>query len=104
MRSISALEQMPYSIVRPESFLPFRVPFELAGDTKSNPYELSNEYRSALEESATEAIELKQAIEKRKFDKSMRDRVRAVIGAHFENWLRQTGNYQQLEDLIRLQL
>jgi hypothetical protein len=103
-RSWTALEQLPYALMRPESFTPFRVPFELTGDTKSNPYELSAEYRSSLEEAATQAIELKQAIEKKKLDKSMKERIRAVIHAHFENWLRTTGNWQQIEDLVRLQL
>jgi len=32
-------------------------------------------------------------------DKRKREKLKQIIRAHFEEWLRQTGNIQQIEDL-----
>ena len=42
---------------------------------------------------------MKKMIERKKMDKRKRDKLKVIIRAHFEEWLRQTGNLQQIEDL-----
>jgi hypothetical protein len=93
-----------FSIIPPEEFVPFRVPFDLVGDTKSNPYELEPAYQYALEAHAEEALELKRFIESQKYDRSTKEKFKSIIKESFEDWLRASGNMQQLEDLAKLQV
>lgn len=97
-------ERQTYSLIKADNFLPFRVPFELQGQTKQIPFELETDYQLALEEHSEEAINLKKTIEKISRDRKQQNKIQKIIKEKFENWLIETGGLQQIENLVSLQM
>lgn len=97
------VERSSYVIIKPDHFVPFRIPFELQGQTKQIPFELSNDYQLALEEHSEDAINFKKVVDKIK-DKKLQSKIQELIREKFESWLVESGEIQQIEDLISLQM
>jgi hypothetical protein len=102
--AISKLEKQTYSLVPPDNFSPFRVPFELHGPTKQIPFPLPSDYQLALEDHTEEAILLKKELDRLIQDKKRQAQVQLLVRTHFEKWLAETGAMQQIEDLVKLQI
>lgn len=97
------LERQTYVTIKPDNFVPFRIPFELQGQTKQIPFELENDYQLALEEHSEDVINVKKVLDKIK-DKKLQAKVQESIKEKFETWLAETGEIQQIEDLLSLQM
>jgi len=91
-----------YSILEPDDFTPFVVPFQLPGTTKANPVELPVEYIQALQRKAKRINMLKSTIAA--VPDGIRDEVRRNIEDKFREWLVQSGNIDQVNDLINFHL
>lgn len=102
--AISKLEKQAFSLVAPDNFSPFRVPFELHGPTKQIPFPLPSDYQLALEDHTEEAILLKKELDRLIQDKKRQAQVQSAVRTHFEKWLAETGALQQIEDLVKLQI
>lgn len=102
--AISKLEKQAYSLVAPDNFSPFRIPFELHGPTKQIPFPLPSDYQLALEDHTEEAILLKKELDRLIQDKKRQAQVQSAVRSHFEKWLAETGALQQIEDLVKLQI
>jgi len=102
--AISKLEKQAFSLVPPDNFSPFRVPFELHGPTKQIPFPLPSDYQLALEDHTEEAILLKKELDRLIQDKKRQALVQHLVRTHFERWLAETGAMQQIEDLVKLQM
>lgn len=102
--AISKLEKQAFSLVAPDNFSPFRVPFELHGPTKQIPFPLPSDYQLALEDHTEEAILLKKELDRLIQDKKKQAHVQSAVRSHFEKWLAETGALQQIEDLVKLQI
>lgn len=100
----SKIEKQTFSLIRPNSFWKFRVPFELQGNTKQIPFTLPNEYQLSLEEYAEELVLLRKDISKIVDNKNLQFKLSQMIRSEFENWLSETGSIQQIEDLVKLQI
>jgi hypothetical protein len=101
---ISKLEKQTFSLVAPDNFSPFRVPFELHGPTKQIPFPLPSDYQLALEDHTEEAILLKKELDRLIQDKRQQAQVQLLVRTQFEKWLAETGAMQQIEDLVKLQI
>lgn len=102
--AISKLEKQAFSLVSPDNFSPFRVPFELHGPTKQIPFPLPSDYQLALEDHTEEAILLKKELDRLIQDKKRQSQIQTAVRTHFEKWLAETGALQQIEDLVKLQI
>lgn len=102
--AITKIEKQTYSLVSPDNFSPFRVPFELHGSTKQNPFPLPSDYQLALEDHTEEAILLKKELDRLIQEKRLQLHVQTMVRGQFEKWLAETGAMQQIEDLVKLQI
>jgi len=92
----------PYSLMDPDEFTPFVVPFQLPGNTKANPVELPAEYAQALVRKARKINSIKASIES--VPEASKDELRRSIEEKFREWLVQSGNIEQVNDLINFHL
>lgn len=102
--AITKIEKQTFSLVSPDNFSPFRVPFEVHGSTKQNPFPLPSDYQLALEDHTEEAILLKKELDRLIQDKRTQVQVQTLVRTQFEKWLAETGAMQQIEDLVKLQI
>jgi len=91
-----------YLFMNPDDFSPFVVPFQLPGNTKTNPVELATEYSQALQRKAKRVNLLKGAIAS--VPEALKDEVRRDIEDKFREWMVQSGNIDQVNDLINFHL
>lgn len=100
-----ALDEKPvttYTLMDPNDFSPFVVPFQLPGHTKANPVELPIEYTEALRRKTERINSLKSMIQA--VPDASKDQFRTVIEEKFREWLVQSGNIDQVNDLINFHL
>jgi len=91
-----------YVLMNPDDFTPLVVPFQLPGNTKTNPVELGAEYSQALTRKSKRVNLLKGAISS--VPESVKDEVRRDIEDKFREWMVQSGNIDQVNDLINFHL
>jgi len=91
-----------YSIMSPDEFTPFSVPFQLPGTTKANPIELPPEFTLSLQRRALSILDLKKQIEA--VPDPNKEELKKMIEEKFRGWLVQSGNIDQVNDLINFHL
>jgi len=95
---------LPYELIQASSIVPFTIPFNLLGSTEKIPSKLGSEYATALEEKSDAFAMLKELVEKKQLNQSKKVKLQASIEQKFKEWLVESGNITQIEDLIQLQL
>jgi len=87
-----------FTLLSPEEFLPLVVPFNLPGTTKANPIKLPIEYSTALEKRTKAMSNIKEIISH--LVEEEKELLRNQIGDKFQEWLVESGNIQQINDLL----
>lgn len=95
-------EKQVFSLIDPEKFTQFVVPFQLPGNTKANPIELPADFTQALQQRAKTINSLKTMIES--VPDSMKEELQMSIEENFREWLVASGNIDQINDLINFHL
>jgi TBCC domain-containing protein 1 len=103
------------SILRPELFAPFIVPFRGpssvsdAGPTTSgpatqaNPFATPAEYVAALDSKVSAVANLRNALREARLDETTKRELQATIQAYFKEWLRTSGSMRQVYELARIE-
>jgi len=97
-RTSSEEKEKSYSLLKPDDFAPFVVPFHLPGNTTCNPVELPLEYIEAVEKKVKAVSDLRASLQA--LPNSSRDQIRKAIEAKFQEWLVESGNIEQITDLV----
>lgn len=90
-----------FGLQDPQSFVPFSIPVILSGDTTRNPIPLPTPYRDAL---AAHAAKFQGFAHVMRDSSRSGEELKAQIFAKYQEWLRTTGNLQQIEHLVTHQL
>jgi len=91
-----------YSVMKPVDFTPFVVPFQFPGNTKANPVELPHEFFAALEKKSKDVNDLRASMTN--LPNTTKEHVRKAVENKFQEWLRESGNIQQVNDLVNFKL
>jgi len=102
VNSLEEKQARSYSIMDPDEYTPFVVPFQLPGSTKANPVELPVEYAQALQRKARKINSIKDLIESA--PDGAKEDLRREIEEKFREWLVVSGNIDQVNDLINFHL
>ncbi|EFA79502.1 tubulin binding cofactor C domain-containing protein [Heterostelium album PN500] len=91
-----------YSIIEPDDFYPFSVPFLMKGKTKSNPCELPPKYTKSLASKTNSIQSLHKMIQQSTSDQKIRGHIMHLVESKFQDWLIETDNVRQINDLINM--
>jgi len=95
-------KEKSYSLLKLDDFTNFVVPFHLPGNTKANPIELPHEYAAALEKKSKVICDLRTSL--LNLPNTSKEHARRAIEMKFQEWLVESGNVQQLNDLVNFKL
>eukprot|EP00238_Polyblepharides_amylifera_P012584 CAMPEP_0196586400 /NCGR_PEP_ID=MMETSP1081-20130531/54119_1 /TAXON_ID=36882 /ORGANISM="Pyramimonas amylifera, Strain CCMP720" /LENGTH=527 /DNA_ID=CAMNT_0041908267 /DNA_START=73 /DNA_END=1656 /DNA_ORIENTATION=- len=113
--------KMVVSLLPPEKFLPFTVPFRsiiggapargAEGEidptrraiTNTNPFTMPQAYASALQTKVAAVEELRRGVKEGGLDTNTKRDFQTVVQAHFKEWLVASGNMRQVYDLARME-
>jgi len=95
-------KEKSYSLLKPDEFTPFVVPFHLPGNTKANPIEIPFEYTQALENKSKAVSDLRASLIN--LPHASKDHIRRAVEIKFQEWLVESGNIQQVNDLVNFKL
>jgi len=101
------------SLLPPERFVPFVVPFRTPSTpsvsseqqqavTRANPFVLPKAYLQALQQKTKTVETLRQTLKTAVLEENKKKELTNVIQAHFKEWLLASGNIRQVYDLARL--
>ncbi|EAL66907.1 tubulin binding cofactor C domain-containing protein [Dictyostelium discoideum AX4] len=91
-----------YSILDAEEFFPFTVPFLIKGKTKNNPCELPLNYVKCLASKTNSVHSLHKLIQQTTNDPKTKATLLHLIESKFQEWLVETDNIRQINDLINM--
>ncbi|GAM22587.1 hypothetical protein SAMD00019534_057620 [Acytostelium subglobosum LB1] len=91
-----------YTLVEPDDFYPFTVPFVLKGRTKANPCELPPKYAKALSNKTSSVQSLHKLVQQSTNDQRIRGHILHLVESKFQDWLIETDNIRQINDLINM--
>jgi len=91
-----------YKILDPEEFYTFVVPFLIKGKTKSNPCELPSKYLKSLVTKSNAVHKLHKSIQQTNVDNKTKAHLLYLVESKFQEWLKETDNIRQINDLINL--
>ncbi|EGG23235.1 tubulin binding cofactor C domain-containing protein [Cavenderia fasciculata] len=92
-----------FTLVEPEDFYPFTIPFNLKGKTKSNPCELPTKYSTCLNIKSNTIQSLHKQIQQSTNDQKIRVHLLHLIESKFHQWLLESDNIRQINDLINME-
>ncbi|KYQ93671.1 hypothetical protein DLAC_11609 [Tieghemostelium lacteum] len=95
-------QQTIFKISEPEEFCPFTIPFLIKGKTKVNPIELPPKYKQALIDKQNAVHNLHKLIQSATQDSKTKSNLLHLIESKFQDWLVETDNIRQINDLINL--
>jgi len=101
-RTSTEEKERSYSVMKPADFTPFVVPFHLPGNTKENPVELPPEFTGAVEKKSKDVLDLRASL--KNLPNSTKEHVRKAVEMKFQEWLIESGNIQQVNDLVNFKL
>jgi len=101
-RVSSEEKEKSYSLLKPDDFVPFVVPFQVAGNSKENPIELPPEYYAALQQKTKAVCDLRTSLSN--LPDNSKDQTKKAIEKKFQEWLVESGNVQQVIDLAHFKL
>eukprot|EP00708_Paratrimastix_pyriformis_P002385 GAFH01001131.1.p2 GENE.GAFH01001131.1~~GAFH01001131.1.p2 ORF type:complete len:274 (-),score=67.88 GAFH01001131.1:31-852(-) len=95
-------EGQPYTIMPPERFHAFYVPFITPGDTTENPAPLPPEYAVAVQEKEATIDAMRRNIRDAHLEPDAERRLQVAIQRRFKEWLVSSGNMRQINDLLHM--
>lgn len=106
-------DKLAVSLLPPEKFMPFMVPFRMppessgseaeASRTHTNPFPVPQSYNLALESKVHAVQEMRQAVAHAALDELRKKELQSAIQAYFKEWLVASGNMRQVFDLAHME-
>ncbi|KAK3278470.1 hypothetical protein CYMTET_13592 [Cymbomonas tetramitiformis] len=108
-------DKLAVSLLPPEKFMPFMVPFRMPpesgaseaeasrGGTHTNPFPVPQTYNLALESKVHAVQEMRQAVAHAALDELRKKELQTAIQAYFKEWLVASGNMRQVFDLAHME-
>eukprot|EP00002_Diphylleia_rotans_P001924 TRINITY_DN11158_c0_g1_i1.p1 TRINITY_DN11158_c0_g1~~TRINITY_DN11158_c0_g1_i1.p1 ORF type:complete len:521 (+),score=98.00 TRINITY_DN11158_c0_g1_i1:73-1635(+) len=93
----------PYSVMAPESFTPFTVPFSFDGEPTTNPTIVPQAYIDALQMKLQTVNSVKNLMKESSLDPVSQSKLQGIIEGQFQEWLASSGNLRQIQDLLAIQ-
>jgi len=94
------------SLLPPERFLPFTVPFEFKGDVsdgeRRGPCQIPHAYLQALTTARSRLEDFQAELSRVAAAPAVKEEVQAAVHRRFKEWLVKTGNMRQVQDLMQL--